>query len=431
MQSFIYKYFIYCFVFSICVLFFSKKLDDTLYEVSSPQNQRTLEEIRKVVSVKKGDNFHSILKKEKLSSEDINKIVKLLEKNSYSNINLSIGQNIILEYSQDIEYINSYLDHKPLFLKKISFTNKDHHSINLIRGNDGNFDIQNQEIKFSKLITKYNVTVKSNLITSLKKAGLSNNVIAELIDAFSQKINFKKDIRSGNKITLIAEKFITPDNNFSHNGKIIYASIKLDSKTHEIYRYQTKSSEYHFFDNTGKTIKTSNLIIPIKFSRISSNFGYRKHPILGYKKMHNGIDFIAPKGTPIYAAGDGIVAKFAYDRYSGNFIILQHKNQTNTIYAHLSKFAKDIHIGQKIKQGAIIGYIGNTGRSTGTHLHYEVKLHGKNINPLSIRSIPAVHLQNEELNRFSHFKNSIQLLSIKLDKQTDLGEADLQEIYRF
>ncbi len=418
----------------ICIVF--NAIDEEFSAILSQENNvkdnsLKIEDVKKIVSVAKGDSLFSILQKEKLSNREIHKIVNLLEKSEGKKVKLSIGQNIIFEYTHSLDSLIDALDKNKLDLQKIYLPLSTENKISVIKGNNEEFYVDNNQLEYSKMLVKYDTVIKSNFITSLKKAGLANSLIIELMSVLNQKINLKKDIQSGDKISIIAEKYITLDRLSSYNGKIIFASLINKKREDFFYRYYTPSSEYQFFDESGKTIKTSPLIIPLSFSRISSKFGYRKHPVLGYIKMHKGVDFVAKTNTPIYASGDGVISKLGSNKYSGNFLVIDHKNATTTLYAHINKFADKIKKGKKIKQGELIAYVGNTGISTGPHLHYEVKVNGKNINPLSIKYIPPVVLEKKDLEQFNNFKSYINLLKKKLDNEIELVEADIKELYRF
>ncbi|MBF8247003.1 MAG: M23 family metallopeptidase [Rickettsia sp.] len=416
----------------ICSSNLDEKLSNILFpENNSPNSTTKIENVKKIVSVCKGDNFFNILQKEKIPVFDIVKMIALLEKSEGKKFSLSLGQNIIFEYLHSLESLVDAVDKNKLTLQKISIPFGNDYIVNIIKGNNGEFYVDNNKIEYSKMLVKYDAVIKSNFVTSLKKTGLSTSLIIELAQVLNQKINFKKEIQPGDKISVIAEKYITLDRKSSYNGKIIFVSFENKNKNHFFYRYYTPNSEYQFFDENGKTIKTSPLIVPLSFSRISSKFGYRKHPVLGYKKMHKGVDFVAPKNTPIYASGDGVISKKGFNKYSGNFLVIDHKNATTTLYAHINKFAQNLVQGKSVKQGDLVAYVGNTGRSTGSHLHYEVKVNGKNIDPLSIKYIPPIELKNKDLERFNNFRSYIRVLKQKLDQEVELVEADIKELYRF
>jgi murein DD-endopeptidase MepM/ murein hydrolase activator NlpD len=264
-------------------------------------------------------------------------------------------------------------------------------------------------------------------MSSLQKAGMSTTNIVKLINAYSHQIDFQRQIKSGDKITVIAEKFITDANEFSHHGEVLYASLKTQKNEYNIYNYSTnnKPKDAVFFTDKGNSIKSTLLRTPVNVVRISSHFGYRKkHPVLGYGAMHKGVDFAAAVGTPIYAAGDGDVEFVGWKSGYGRFILIKHNRTLSTAYAHASKFSKNLKRGDKIKQGDIIAYVGKSGRVTGPHLHYEVRVNGKQVDPMKFKSTPGVHLAGNKLIDFQKHQEKIKLLSKKLTGNIEIPASD-------
>ena len=176
-----------------------------------------------------------------------------------------------------------------------------------------------------------------------------------------------------------------------------------------------------YFSEDGKSVKRNLLRTPIGVARISSHFGNRKHPILGYTKMHKGVDFFAPKGTPIYAAGNGVITDLGWRSGFGNYVQIRHSSTLATAYGHANAFAKGLTRGSTVKQGQIIAYVGQTGRATGPHLHYEVKINGKQVNPLSIKTSPGIELSGKKLQDFSTFKKKIGKLHNELNEDSEIA----------
>jgi murein DD-endopeptidase MepM/ murein hydrolase activator NlpD len=198
-------------------------------------------------------------------------------------------------------------------------------------------------------------------------------------------------------------------------GATSYAALTTQGRRLTLYHYEDSAGAFDYFDEQGRSLKKNLMVTPVDGARISSGYGQRRHPILGYSKMHKGLDFAVSSGTPIKAAGDGVVEFSAYNGSYGNLVRLQHANSYKTQYAHMSRFARGIRTGVRVKQGQIIGYVGTTGRSTGPHLHYEVLHHGMNLNPASIKSTPGRILQGSELARFMEAKAKldVQFASLK------------------
>lgn len=190
-----------------------------------------------------------------------------------------------------------------------------------------------------------------------------------------------------------------------------------------IYRYQTEGKEADFFDAHGKSVRKTLMVTPIDGARMSSGYGMRRHPIQGYTRMHHGLDFAAPTGTPIMAAGSGVVEQAGRNGSYGHYIRIRHPNNYHTAYAHLSRYAGGITKGQRVKQGQTIGYVGSTGLSTGPHLHYEVHHRGKNVNPASVKTPPGRTLEGDELKRFQLVKSGLEELYAAIEEQTRLAGA--------
>lgn len=386
-----------------------------------------------VITVQKGDTLSSILKKENVPAADINKIITLTKKEKLA-YNLKIGQEITFEYTiHIIEDQDLDLTNEERILNRISFAIDSVRSIDLIKENN-NFVVHHISIPLKKLVTKYKTTISSSVISSLKSVGLSTNSILDLINAYSYQIDFQRDIKIGDKITVITEKFVTPDNKLSHHGSIIHASIKTNGRDYNIYKYSPDNSEstYEFFSEDGESIKSTLLKTPIKVAKISSHFGFRKkHPVLGYGAMHKGVDFAAPIGTPIYAAGNGVIEFAGWKSGYGRFIQVKHNGTTSTAYAHASKFAKNLKKGTRVNQGEIIAYVGDSGRVTGPHLHYEVKINGHHVNPAKFKSTPGIKLQGNQLKYFETYKVGVKKLSTKLNSAIELAAAEVKYIKLF
>jgi murein DD-endopeptidase MepM/ murein hydrolase activator NlpD len=384
------------------------------------------------ITIAKGDTLNTILKRENISNEDIQKITKVAASNNLTL--LKVGKKITFEYNLNlVENGEEELAKEEKSLSLISFEIDNIKSINIIRTGD-DFSTEVNSVPLTKLVTKYETTVDSNVISSLKQAGLSSNSIISLINTYSHQIDFQRQIQRGDKITVITEKFVTPDSKLSHHGDIIYASIQTQGNEYKIYKYSPtgQKENYEFFSEKGQSTKGTLLKTPIKVVRISSKFGYRhSHPVHGYGAMHKGVDFAAPVGTPIYAAGNGIVEFIGWISGYGRIIVLKHNNNLSTAYAHASRFASGLKKGSSVKQGDTIAFVGTSGNVTGAHLHYEVRENGKQINPANFKSTPSIQLTGMELAKFNKFKSQISRLESKLEGGTELAANDVKEVRLF
>lgn len=243
-------------------------------------------------------------------------------------------------------------------------------------------------------------TITASLFADAEEAGVPVAVIAELIKAFSYDVDFQRDIQPGDVFEVMFERERTEDGRTVRDGDVVYASLTLSGERTEIYRYEDSAGDIDYYGPNGHSIRKALLRTPINGARLSSGYGMRTHPVLGYSKMHKGLDFAAPTGTPIYAAGDGVIAKAGPFSSYGNYVRIRHNGDYDTAYAHMSKIAKGMAPGKRVKQGDVIGYVGSTGRSTGPHLHYEILKSNKHVNPQGVRFPTGRVLAGKELERF-------------------------------
>ena len=277
-----------------------------------------------------------------------------------------------------------------------------------IRKNKKKFNVIENIIQ----LTKKEVIVKNEIKTSLYRAaiesGIEPNIIIEFARIYGFEIDFQRDIRRGGTFKIYYEKFVDDNNVVKDTGKIIYASMYVNNKEINLYNFKYKN-ESGYYDLNGKSIVKSLMKTPINGARLSSRFGMRKHPILGYNKMHRGTDFAAPSGTPIMASGTGTITRARWCGGGGNCVKIRHNSTYETIYAHMKNFAKGIKEGRKIKQGQIIGYVGSTGMSTGPHLHYEVVVNGKKVNSQRLKLPSGKILKGDERKEFEIERIKIDL----------------------
>ena len=256
--------------------------------------------------------------------------------------------------------------------------------------------------------------IKNNLYSSAMEAGIEPNIIVEFARIFGFEVDFQRDIRKGDWFEILYEKFKDDNNKVRDTGKIIYASMYVNGEEINLYNFKYNNDE-EFYDIKGKSITKSLMKTPINGARLSSSFGMRKHPILGYNKMHRGTDFAAPSGTPIMASGSGTVTRARWCGGGGNCVKIKHNSTYETIYAHMKSFAKGIKEGRKVKQGQVIGYVGSTGMSTGPHLHYEVIVNGKKVNSQKLKLPSGKILKGEERKQFEldRIKIDLKLASLR------------------
>tara|TARA_B100001057_G_scaffold496595_1_gene598471 strand:+ start:257 stop:1549 length:1293 start_codon:yes stop_codon:yes gene_type:complete len=345
-----------------------------------------------------GETFDNILKKYDLKDTEIKEIKKNISKKV--NINK-------LDTEQRIEFTIDQANSKiKEFIFQISNTEK----IYLVR-NSGTKKFE-QKILLTKL--KKDIVYKENLILqSLYKSAVDQKIPANIIIEFARiygfQVDFQRDIRKKDSFQIMYEAFENDNGKTIETGKILYANLKLSGQENPLYYFDKEGSKGHY-DQNGKSVKKALMKTPINGARLSSPFGMRKHPIDGFNKMHKGTDFAAPLGTPIMASGDGIIKKAGWCGGGGNCVVIKHNSTYTTVYAHMSKFAKGIKSGLRVKQAQVIGYVGSTGKSTGPHLHYEVIVNGKKINSQKLKLPSGKILKGNEREIFETKKIKLDVL---------------------
>jgi len=374
------------------------------------------------VFVQKGDTLSKILYRQDIPVLDVQAILDST-KTLKNNITLQLGQKITFDYdlSMQDKDADDLIDDTAT-LKRISITIDKIRSIEILRTPNG-FITQHLDIPLKLMLVKSSTVVKSSFMSAARSLGISNSNVVDLVNIYSHQIDFQRQVKPGDNLNLIIEKYVTEDGQFSHYGKVVFASLNLSGKDYNIYRYSHDGSDnMQYFSEDGKSVKRNLLRTPVAVARISSGFGNRKHPLLGYTKMHKGVDFFAPKGTPIYAAGHGVITDIGKRSGFGNYIQIKHSSTLATAYGHANAFAKGLTRGSVVKQGQIIAYVGQTGHATGPHLHYEVKINGKQVNPLSIKTSPGIELSGSTLHAFTSFKKKIAKLHNELNTKTKIPE---------
>lgn len=269
-----------------------------------------------------------------------------------------------------------------------------------LKRNGDEFRAQIEEKPVERRVYARHAPIEVSLYGSASKAGIPNAAIAEMIRVMSWDIDFQRDIRRGDAVDVMYDQHETADGKGVRFGNVIFARLNINGKSTPVYRYETKDGIVDYFDESGSSIRRALMRTPVDGARVSSGYGMRKHPVLGYSRMHKGVDFAAPVGTPIFAAGDGVIEKIGRWGAYGNYVRIRHNGNIKTAYAHLNAFGKGLSNGSRVKQGQVIGYVGATGRVTGPHLHYEVMMNNEHINPNSVRLPTGTQLKGAELASF-------------------------------
>jgi murein DD-endopeptidase MepM/ murein hydrolase activator NlpD len=276
-----------------------------------------------------------------------------------------------------------------------------------------------------ELVARYQhagATIDSSLYLAAMQAGIPAAVVVEMIHMFSYDVDFQRDVQPGDQFETFFTHFYTPEGDSGKPGEILTASMTLSGKTHTLYRFGTPDGD-EFFDADGNSARSLLMRTPVDGARISSRFGARRHPILGYTRMHQGIDFAVSTGTPIMAAGNGTVDVAGRAGGYGNLLVIRHANGFATAYAHLSKYANGVRKGARVRQGQIVAYSGATGLATGPHLHYEVRENGSQVNPATIEVASGRKLEDQELEHFLAERGHIEQLVASMPMQTRVAEA--------
>jgi len=250
--------------------------------------------------------------------------------------------------------------------------------------------------------------IRSNLYVAASQAGMPAAVLGELIRLLSWDVDFQRDVQMGDSFDVLVERYDLEDGTPGRWGNILYAELVLSGTPVRLYRHETKRHGVEYFDEKGRSAEKALMKTPINGARLSSGFGKRRHPVLGYNKMHRGIDFAASSGTPIYAAGSGRIDYAGRHGSYGRYIRIRHNGRYSTAYAHLKGFARGISGGQRVRQGQVIGYVGSTGRSTGPHLHYEVLVNGRQVNPMRLKLPSGRALKGQELQAFQAERTAVE-----------------------
>ncbi len=348
--------------------------------------------------IKSGETFDKVLENYSIEKSEIIKIKKSLkDKIDLNKLNTKqlIQFNLDKTSNKITEFIYQTSNTQKIFLKRNIESDK--------------FNEEILSIKLNKeIVYKENV-----ILQSLYKAATDENIPANTIIEFARiygfQVDFQRDIRKQDKFQIMYEIFLNEKNQIVETGEILFANLKLSGQNNSLYYFDKDGSEGHY-DKNGKSVKKALMKTPINGARLSSPFGMRKHPIDGFNKMHKGTDFAAPMGTPIMASGDGVIKKVGWCGGGGNCVKIRHNSTYQTIYAHMSKFARGIKTGVRVKQGQTIGYVGSTGKSTGPHLHYEVIVNGKKVNSQKLKLPSGKILKGKERKIFETKKIKLDVL---------------------
>ncbi len=390
--------------------YFNKALNNTylnnsIKKITSELNPRYL---NVEYNVNQGDTYESIINSLDLPIIEKKLFLKTVTKNKKLNI-LKLNQKILFKIDKKN---NTKIKN---FIIEIDKKN----NILFERTNDNSTFISKIiEKNLVKKITFKEAAIKNSLYNTAIEIGIKPNTIIEFARLYGFQVDFQRDIWKNDTFQIIYEEFKNQDGSTIETGNIIYANLNIQNTDLKLYKFEFEN-KIDYFDESGKSIRKTLMKTPINGARLSSSFGKRKHPILGFTKMHTGTDFAAPKGTPIMASGDGVVLKASWCGGGGNCVKIKHNSTYQTVYAHMSKFGRGIKKGVRVKQGQIIGYVGSTGLSTGPHLHYEVIENGKKINSQKLKLPSGKILKGDLRKKFEVSKIKIDVLKSELIAKLD------------
>ena len=381
--------------------FYFKKTVNHFFEKLEPRFKKISHKVRE------GETFTSILDYYSLDKKEISLIKRKI--NEKVNLNrLNTNQKILFTVDQNDNSIKEFI---------FQISNKER----IILTQDTKNKSFSQEIVLTKL-KKRIIYNESSISTSLYKSAINQkvplNIIVEFARIYGFQVDFQRDIRKKDRFQIMYEVFVDEKKKLIETGNILFANLILSGEDNSLYYYDEEGNSGHY-DKNGKSVEKALMKTPINGARLSSPFGMRKHPIDGFNKMHRGTDFAAPMGTPIMASGSGVIKKAGWCGGGGNCIVIKHNSTYQTIYAHMSKFAKGMRNGVRVKQGQTIGYVGSTGKSTGPHLHYEVLINGKRVNSQTLK-LPSGKILKGKNRRIFETKK-IKLNVLKSEKIVGLN----------
>jgi murein DD-endopeptidase MepM/ murein hydrolase activator NlpD len=395
----------------------------------------------RTVTMDRGDTLAGALEDAGISSDDASAAVVALGK-VYNVRSLRAGQDFEVTYStapqsagddgqapaggQDDTNGAAPVAH----LISIAFSPSVEHEITIARGESNAFVADDVVKQLQMHEHRAGATIEGSLYLSAMRAGIPADVVVEMIHMFSYEVDFQRDIRPGDGFEVFYSYYYTPDGQMARHGNVAYATMHLKGRTVTLYRYQPDANEpADYFDARGQSAKSMLMKTPVDGARITSGFGMRFHPILGYTRMHKGIDFGVPIGTPVMAAGAGVVEEAHWKGGYGNFVLINHGNGYETAYGHLSRYAPGIHPGTHVHQGQVVALSGSTGESTGPHLHYEIRIQKQQVNPLAVKVARGRIMQGRELREFQIARLHTDALMAAMPLETKVADisTDLRQ----
>lgn len=379
------------------------RANDAIVDALVPSEPMTRE-----TEVGSGQTFAEMLETSGVSDTDAMAAMNALAR-VYSLKNLRAGQSVTLTFDRTPQ---------AEAFKSAVFQPEDTREIVIEREESGKFVANAKMIPIVRERVAARGIIRSSVFEAGDRAGVPHAVMAAMIRVYAHSIDFQRDIKPGDRFELLYDQPKTVHGKSVGEGSIIYAAMHIGGQIKPIYRVTFADKTVDYFDASGHSVRRALLRTPLAVARVTSGFGMRMHPLLGYSKMHKGVDFGAPMGTPIFAAGSGVIEQIGFNGSYGRYIRLRHANGVKTVYGHMSRFNKKLYRGARVNQGDVIAYVGSSGRSTGPHLHYEVVVSGRQVNPLSVKMASGRVLNGAQLAQFKSGQKQIQTEYVDLIKKS-------------
>jgi murein DD-endopeptidase MepM/ murein hydrolase activator NlpD len=370
--------------------------------------------VERIVTVGRGDTLMDVLRSGGVSADEAQQAISALRP-LYDPRKLQIGQQLALSFgplgTEPGRFLGFKLD---AAVDRVVTVGRD----------ETGFLADVAKKQLTSEFVRGEASINSSLYVAGVNLGIPPTIMAQLIQLYSYDVDFQRDIQPGDSFAVMYENQYDDTGKAVLQGDIIYAALTLQGRTLRLYRYQPGNGELDYFNEKGESVRKALLRTPIDGARLSSGFGMREHPILGYSRMHKGVDFAAPTGTPIYAAGNGTIEMANWVEGYGRYVRIRHNNDYATAYAHMNAFGAGIHAGTRVHQGQVIGYVGTTGNSTGPHLHYEVLRDGSQINPMGLKLPSGQKLQRADLAKFQTARADIDRRFAGLEPNTHIADRN-------
>jgi murein DD-endopeptidase MepM/ murein hydrolase activator NlpD len=398
-------------------------------KIAEPVWPKTIE-----ISVSSGDTFNSLMIQQGIASTIAHRLAQQI-KPHYNVGKLQLNDVMTVTLSKDDARMaeQTATNIQPTTLEKLIIKIDEISHIEVTPTGADSFAVKRVKKKLVRKEARAKTRIEGSLYMSAQQQGMPSSAINKLIKNYSYDVDFQRDIKAGDALDVIYEVQKTEDGSVVNNedANIVYSMLKNKGRVIKQYRFKDEHGYENYYNEKGQNIVKKLLKTPVNGARMSSNFGMRRHPILGYTRMHTGIDFAVPQGTPIYAAGDGVVSYAGYKGGYGKYVSIKHNTTYTTAYAHAHRIANGIRSGARVRQGQVIAYVGSTGRSTGPHLHYEILRYGKHVNPANVKFTGGNELTGRQLAAFKqHIKNIEQKL-ITMKSPPDKLSALASNQYNF